>query len=120
MVSGNRIEGSSQPGEEKMVIPTAARLALALVLTLGITTATRSPILAAPITYTEEATASGSIGTTPFNNAHVVLRMTNDASNVRLPGGLAIIDGEATVSVSPIGGPSSLTGISGTFESVQV
>jgi hypothetical protein len=41
-----------------------------------------SPSFAAPITYTEEATASGSLGGVAFSNADLVFSMTGDTTNV--------------------------------------
>jgi hypothetical protein len=41
-----------------------------------------TPSSAVPITYTEQVTASGSLGGTPFTNATVKLTMSNDTTNV--------------------------------------
>ncbi|MBV8507146.1 MAG: hypothetical protein JOZ11_15230 [Alphaproteobacteria bacterium] len=41
-----------------------------------------TPSFAVPITYTEQVTASGSLGGTPFFNATVTLTMNNDTTNV--------------------------------------
>ena len=51
---------------------------------LGVASATlaASQSFAVPITYTEEATASGSLGGVAFNNETIVVRMVNDTSNV--------------------------------------
>ena len=66
-----------------------------------------SPSFAAPITYIEEATASGSLGGAAFSNADIVFSMTGDTTNVitttASPG--EIIDhNSGTVTVSVAGG----------------
>jgi hypothetical protein len=72
-----------------------------------------SPSFAAPITYTEEATASGSLGGVAFSNADLVFSMTGDTTNVvtttASPG--EIIDrNTGTVTVSVAGGmPAAFT-----------
>src|ERR1700719_2611552 len=71
------------------------------------------PSFAAPITYTEEATASGSLGGGAVNNADVLFSMTGDTTNVvtttASPG--EIIDNNSgTVTVSVAGGmPATFT-----------
>ncbi len=59
-----------------------------------------SPLVAAPVTYTEEATASGSLGGVAFTNADVVLSMTNDTDNV-----IRKLPGVGTLNESPTNGP---------------
>ncbi len=59
-----------------------------------------SPLVAAPVTYTEEATASGSLGGVAFTNADVVLSMTNDTDNVIRNGAIFSNVGIATVTVA--------------------
>jgi hypothetical protein len=54
--------------------------ALALGIAGAISAATPSP--ASPITYTETATASGSLDGTPFSGATVVLTMNGNTSNI--------------------------------------
>ena len=65
-----------------------------------------SSTLAAPITYTEQATASGSLGGTTFTNASVTLTMLNDITNVS--GGPAVFVNKGTVTLS-VAGFSSVT-----------
>jgi len=67
-----------------------------------------SPSFAAPITYTEKATASGSLGGVGFTDADVVFSMTGDTTNVRNVTDLSgeIIDSNlGTVTVSVAGAP---------------
>lgn len=72
--------------------------ALALGVAASISAAT--PSHAFPITYTEQATATGSLGVAAFTDAAVVLTMTNDTANVMNPmTGLFSLIGTATVSV---------------------
>lgn len=62
-----------------------------------------SPSFAAPITYTEEATASGSLGGVAFTNVNVVFSMTGDTTNVTnvtTPSGEIIDSNLGTVTVS--------------------
>jgi len=76
-------------------------------LVLGLATAIVSigPVRAAPVTYTEQATATGSLDGVAYTNANVVLTMTNDTTNVINNGfGAFTINGTTTVSVG--GGPS--------------
>jgi hypothetical protein len=57
------------------------------------------------ITYTEQATASGSLGSTSFTNALVTLTFTGDTANVTQPrpGIFANSTGTATVTVAGLG-----------------
>jgi PEP-CTERM motif len=59
-----------------------------------------TPSLAVPITYTEQATATGSLGGVNFTDASVLLTMNNDTTNVT--GGSTLFEnlGIATVSVN--------------------
>jgi PEP-CTERM motif-containing protein len=57
----------------------------ALVLGVGEAILAAAPSLAIPITYTEQATASGSLDGIAFINATVSLSMTNDTANVTAP-----------------------------------
>jgi PEP-CTERM motif len=66
-----------------------------------------SPSVGAPITYTLETTASGSLGGTSFTDATVVLTMTNNTTNVTNPS-LGVFENVGTVTVS-IGGGSPVT-----------
>jgi hypothetical protein len=73
------------------------------VLALGIAEAAlpTGPALAVPITYTEDATATGSLGGVAFTDAMVTLTMINDTTNVTNPSpGLFLNIGTATVSVN--------------------
>ena len=59
---------------------------------------------AAPITYTEQATASGSLNGVAFTNADVVLTMQADTGGVTSPyAGLFVNGGTADVSVAGVG-----------------
>jgi hypothetical protein len=74
-----------------------------------------SPSFSAPITYTEEATASGSLGGVAFTNADVVFRMTGDTANVingifsfatfsnRVTGTVSVSGGAPAILTNPIG-----------------
>lgn len=68
---------------------------------------------AIPITYTEEATASGSLAGVPFTDATVLLQMVDDTATVAdNGGGIFVNQGTLSVDVSGIG--------SGTFtDSIQ-
>ena len=59
---------------------------------------------AVPITYTEQAAATGSLDGNPFTDATVVLTMINDTANVF--GGPTLFENIGTVTVSVGGGPS--------------
>ena len=63
--------------------PTTFSLAPALGMTAMVFTAV--PSLAFPITYTEQATASGSLNGVAFTDKTVLLTMTNDTTNVINP-----------------------------------
>jgi hypothetical protein len=58
---------------------------------------------AVPITYTEQATASGSLGGVPFTNESVLLKMSNDTTNV--VGAPPLFENFGTATVSVNGGP---------------
>ncbi len=58
---------------------------------------------ATPITYTESATVSGSLGGTAFRNALVTLTMSTDTTSVTFAGGLFTNIAPATVTVSGVG-----------------
>jgi len=59
---------------------------------------------AGPITYTEEATLSGTIGATSFTGAPVTLEFVGDTSNVSCSAGFCLITvGTATVSIGGVG-----------------
>jgi PEP-CTERM motif len=64
-----------------------------------------SPSFGAPITYTEQATASGTLNGTPFTDATVLLTMNNNTTNVTNgPPGLFFNQGTVTLSIG--GGPA--------------
>jgi PEP-CTERM motif len=71
----------------------------ALVLGAAGALSVATPSLAAPITYTEEATATGSLGGVAFTNATVLLTMNNVTTNIT--GGPTLFDnlGSATLTV---------------------
>jgi hypothetical protein len=79
-----------------------------LVLALASVIVSIGPVLAAPITYTEQGTGTGSLDGIPFTDASILLTMTNDTANVTSgPPPLTFINtGTATVSVN--GGPSEI------------
>jgi hypothetical protein len=77
-----------------------AKVFVILVLGVASTFLVVSPLVAAPITYIQEATASGSLGGVAFNNADVLLSMTNDTDNVIRNGGIFSNLGIATVTVA--------------------
>lgn len=73
----------------------------ALALGLAGTALQTSAAFAVPITYTENATATGSLGGVAFTDATVTLTMMNDTTNVTNPStGLFLNIGTATVSVN--------------------
>jgi PEP-CTERM motif len=73
--------------------------ALALGIAGAISAAT--PALAGPITYTEQATATGSLNGVPFTNANVLLTMNNDTTHVI--GGPTLFENLGTVTLSVTG-----------------
>jgi hypothetical protein len=78
-----------------------------------------APSLAAPITYTEQATATGSLGGIAFTDATVLLTMTNDTTNVT--GGPTFFEIFGTVTLSVNGGaPVTLTDPMGVFSDVTL
>ena len=84
--------------------PTTLLQALALGLAGAMLTTATS--LAVPITYTLQATATGSLGGVAFTDADVLLTMNNDASNVI--GGPTLFEILGTVTVS-VNGAAPLT-----------
>jgi hypothetical protein len=72
----------------------------ALVLGAAGAISAATPSLAVPITYTEQATATGSLGGVNFTDASVLLTMSNDTTNVT--GGSTLFEnlGIATVNVN--------------------
>lgn len=74
--------------------------ALALAVAGAISMA--APSLAFPITYTEEATASGSLGATAFTNGIVTLTMNNNTTNIMNVSGVYEINGTATLNVAAV------------------
>jgi hypothetical protein len=78
-----------------------------------------APSLAAPITYTEQATATGSLGGIAFTDATILLTMTNDTTNVT--GGPTFFEIFGTVTLSVNGGaPVTLTDPMGVFSDVTL
>lgn len=73
-----------------------------IVLLLGLT-GIGAAAYAAPITYTEEATATGSLGGSNFRDALVILTLTGDTSAVVDNITFLVNAGSATVSVAGIG-----------------
>jgi hypothetical protein len=71
---------------------------------------------AAPITYTETVTASGSLGATPFTNALVTFTQTADTAAITTvsPGLLKVPDITSTVSVAGVG-TGAFAGLTVTF-----
>jgi PEP-CTERM motif len=83
------------------------RIAPAVVLSIASVFIAASPSFGAPITYTLETTASGSLGGTSFTDATVILSMTNNTTNVtNSPSGFFNNVGTVTVSV---GGGTAVT-----------
>jgi hypothetical protein len=80
-----------------------------LVLTIGAMASvalfgTATPVQATPITYTEQAVATGRLGASAFTNALVTLSLTTDTSAVTGPPGFSnVIGGTATVNVAGLG-----------------
>jgi hypothetical protein len=75
----------------------------ALVLGVGSTIIAASPSFAIPITYTEQATATGSLDGQSFTSTNVVLSMTNDTTNVTGGPTVFVNVGTVTVNVAGIG-----------------
>lgn len=71
------VRRSGAPGMSK-AIGVLSTLGLVAITTIG----SGSSAFAVPITYTETATASGSLGTTGFLNQTIRLTMVNDTANV--------------------------------------
>src|ERR1700680_4049411 len=67
-----------------------------------------APSLAVPITYTETATATGSLNGVSFTNATVTLKMNNDTSAITGSAPVFDILGSATVSVSSVNGGAAV------------
>src|SRR6266852_1465460 len=78
-----------------------------------------SPSFAAPITYTEEATASGSLGGVAFTNADVVLNLAGDTTSVHREPDPSVSSGEinsGALTVSVAGAmPATFTWGGGVF-----
>ena len=89
--------------------PLRTSLLPALIPVIAVAILAASPSLAVPITYTEEATASGSLGGVVFTNADVVPSMTNDTNNVAMFSSSYFSNaGSATVTVAG-GAPATFT-----------
>ena len=83
------------------------RIVPAVVLSIASIFIAASPSFGALITYTEQATASGSLDGISFTNATVVLTMTNNTTNVTT-GGPGFFENVGTATVS-VGGGSPVT-----------
>ncbi|MGA8548982.1 MAG: PEP-CTERM sorting domain-containing protein [Stellaceae bacterium] len=86
--------------------PATILAALGVGLTAALLGAT--PAFAVPITYTEQAVASGSLDGVAFTDAAVVLTMTNDTGNVTGSAPIFTNSGTSTVSVAG-GAPETFT-----------
>jgi hypothetical protein len=74
-----------------------------LVLSVASTIIASSPAGAIPITYTEQVTATGSLGGVAFTDASIVLTMNNDTTHVT--GGPTVFVNLGTVMLEVGGGP---------------
>src|ERR1700719_2352887 len=91
-----------------MSLGTLAKPAMLIIVMLS----AESLIHAGPITYTEQATASGSLGSTPFSSALVTITFTGDTANVTGGSGFFANNvGTATVNVSGIGTATFTSGL---------
>jgi len=80
------------------------RAARAVLTAWGVLACVTGHAWAAPITYTEQTTASGSLDGVAFTNANVVLTLLGDTAGVTSPAtGLFINGGTAGVSVAGVG-----------------
>ena len=62
---------------------------------------------AVPITYTETAIASGSLGATTFTNSQVTVRFVGDTASVISPMPGFVVNAAGTASVTVAGGPAA-------------
>src|SRR6516225_3163426 len=85
---------------------------------LGFQTIARADL----ITYTEEITATGSLGATGFTNALVTISFRGDTANVTnpLPGIVDNFPGVATLSIAGISGAATFTDKIGAFDNQNV
>jgi PEP-CTERM motif len=81
------------------------RIVPAVVLSIASIFIAASPSFGAPITYTEQATASGSLNGVSFTDATVLLTMNNSTTNVTT-GGPGLFFNVGTVTLSIDGGPA--------------
>ena len=73
-------------------------------LTMSAVLGWAAPTQAAPITYTTESIASGTLGATPFTNVLVTVELTADTSGVIEPvPGIFVNQGTATVTIDGLG-----------------
>jgi hypothetical protein len=76
-------------------------------IVFGLTAVVDNPASAGSITYIETATASGSLGGTPFTNAFLTFTATADTNNVMSvpgsPGVLGVNDSSAMIDITGIG-----------------
>ena len=86
----------------------STKLVPALILGIAALFAAANSARAMPITYTEEATASGSLNGVVFTDDTVVLTMSNVDTNNVTGGPLFVISGTATLSVNG-GSPVTFT-----------
>ena len=83
------------------------KIALCAAAIVASTFIAASPSFGTPITYTESATASGSLDGISFTDATVFLSMTNDTTNVvASPPPFTIFTNSGTATVSVGGGPA--------------
>jgi hypothetical protein len=84
------------------------RSALGLALGAVLVAALPSAAGAAPITYTEQAIASGSLGSLDFSDTLVTITVTADTSGASGSSGLAFNTGQASVTVGSAGAAAFL------------
>ena len=90
----------------------ATRFLSALVLGVAGAIIATSPSFAIPITYTEQATATGSLDGQSFTSANVELSMTNDTTNVTVIDRPPVFVNFGTVTVNVAGiGLATFTGV---------
>jgi hypothetical protein len=90
-----------------MVEITHRRLVQISAFAVAFALAGRGVALATPITYTEQASASGTIGLTSFSDADLTIQWTGDTSGVSGGGGFFINDAGASVVDLTISGVGS-------------
>lgn len=100
------------PGEHRKEerIDTMMKRATLILATVALMLCNAALVQAGTITYTEQATATGTLGASAFNSALVTITFVGDTTNVVCAGGFCnVVVGTATLNVAGIGTATFIT-----------